>query len=459
MSAQSKTSGQGAPIALQLMGLLIVTLIIAQVLTFVMLVLTPPPPRAIYRLADVAQALGGGTLTPRAGNVLLRSVVDDPPVSDHPPPPWMEDDMVPHLAELLHVDPENVVLIIKPPSDRWRPAGLRLGPGPPPAHLRRVARRTMMSVGGGILMNNFVAALQRPDGRWTIVQPGPDPFPNAWHKRLLMWLAGCALLTVPLGYFFARRITAPIRAFAQAAEALGRDPTGAILPLTGPAEIGVAARAFNDMQTRLKRFIEDRTGMVGAISHDMRTPLARIRFKLESAPTTVKTAVLADVEQMEQMITSVLAFIRDASAGRTREQVDLRSVLECIVDDAVQMGRKVSLEDGLGVTVLADSLGLARLFGNLVDNAVKYGGEAQLTLSIQDGEAWVEITDRGPGLGSSEIERVFTPFYRAESARTLDGAGVGLGLAVARSIARAHGGDVVLTASPLGLTAKVRLPL
>ncbi len=459
MNQRSKSNGLGAPIALQLTGLLIITLIIAQALTFVMLVLTPPPPRPVYRLTEVAQALDGGSLTPRAGNVFVRSVVDAPPVTDRPPPPWMEEEMLPHLAELLHVEPENVVLIIKPPPERWRPETLRLGPGPPPAPLRRMGRRSMMSFGGGLLMNNFVAAVHRSDGRWTLVEPGPDPFPNAWHKRLLMWLAGCAVLTVPLGYLFAQRITAPIRAFAGAAEALGRDPTGAILPLTGPAEIGVAARAFNDMQTRLKRFIEDRTGMVGAISHDMRTPLARIRFKLESAPTPVKTAVLADVEQMEQMITSVLAFIRDASASRTREQVDLRSVLECIVDDAVQMGRNVGLEDGVGVTIQADSLGLARLFGNLVDNAVKYGGEAQLILSIQDGEALVEISDRGPGLSPLELERVFTPFYRAESARTLDGAGVGLGLAVARSIARAHGGDVILTASPLGLTAKVRLPL
>jgi len=231
------------------------------------------------------------------------------------------------------------------------------------------------------------------------------------------------------------------------------------LPLSGPAEIGTAARAFNDMQARLKRYIEDRTGMVGAISHDMRTPLSRIRFKLEAAPPSVKSAVLADVEQMEQMITSVLAFIRDASAGRPRERVDLRSILECLVDDAAQMGRNVSLEDGEAVTITADSLGLARLFGNLVDNAVKYGGEARLKVSIEADEAVVDIADSGPGLADSDLERVFTPFYRAESARTLDGGGVGLGLAVARSIARAHGGDVVLAASPEGLTARVRLPL
>ncbi|OYU69134.1 MAG: two-component sensor histidine kinase [Alphaproteobacteria bacterium PA2] len=450
------------------MGLLILTLIIAQALTFVMLVMTPPPPRSIYRLEEIARALKGGDLATRAGQGLVRSSASRPPRARMPPPPWPPgEDPSLRLAGLLGVDPADVVLFVRPQAPRSLRGGPGMGPewlpdpGRPPQHhgRHRVVQIHVMTFDGGLAANNFVAALRRADGLWTVVQPGPDPFPNEWHKRLLLWLAGCVLLTVPLSYFFARRITAPISAFARAAEALGRDPTGAILPLSGPAEIGTAARAFNDMQARLKRYIEDRTGMVGAISHDMRTPLSRIRFKLEAAPPSVKSAVLADVEQMEQMITSVLAFIRDASAGRPRERVDLRSILECLVDDAAQMGRNVSLEDGEAVTVTADSLGLARLFGNLVDNAVKYGGEARLKVSIEADEALVEIADRGPGLADSDLERVFTPFYRADSARTLDGGGVGLGLAVARSIARAHGGDVVLAASPEGLTARVRLPL
>lgn len=450
------------------MGLLILTLIIAQALTFVMLVMTPPPPRSIYRLEEIARALKGGDLATRAGQELIRSSASRPPRIRMPPPPWPPgEDPSLRLAGLLGVDPADVVLFVRPQAPRSLRGGPGMGPEwlpdpgrPPQRHGRhRVVQIHVMTFDGGLAANNFVAALRRADGLWTVVQPGPDPFPNEWHKRLFLWLAGCVLLTVPLSYFFARRITAPISAFARAAEALGRDPTGAILPLSGPAEIGTAARAFNDMQARLKRYIEDRTGMVGAISHDMRTPLSRIRFKLEAAPPSVKSAVLADVEQMEQMITSVLAFIRDASAGRPRERVDLRSILECLVDDAAQMGRNVSLEDGEAVTITADSLGLARLFGNLVDNAVKYGGEARLNVSIEADEAIVEIADRGPGLADSELERVFTPFYRAESARTLDGGGVGLGLAVARSIARAHGGDVVLAASPEGLTARVRLPL
>ncbi len=310
---------------------------------------------------------------------------------------------------------------------------------------------------GPPLLGEFSAAVRQSDGRWLVVRPLPESIPNDWQRRVLLWLGGCLLLVAPLGYVFARRITAPLDRFARAAETLGRDPSGPLMALSGPAEVGAAARAFNDMQVRLKRYIDDRTAMVGAISHDLRTPLARIRFKLEGAPKAVKEAVLADVAQMEAMISSVLAFIRDASTARPRERLDLLSLLECLVDDAG--GQDLTLEDSVPVTVEADALGLQRLFGNLLDNAVKYGARGRVRVFQDDGHAVVEIADDGPGLAQSELERVFQPFYRAEAARTLDGGGVGLGLAVARSIARAHGGDVKLVSSPTGLTARVRLPL
>jgi signal transduction histidine kinase len=232
------------------------------------------------------------------------------------------------------------------------------------------------------------------------------------------------------------------------------------MALSGPAEVGAAAQAFNEMQARIKRYVEDRTAMVGAISHDLRTPLARIRFKLEKAEAGLKSSVDADVEQMEQMIASVLAFIREVSEGREREKIDLLSLLECVVDDAALVGGEAEMAEAKPVTVEADQLALQRMFANLLDNALKYGKTARLALFTEDKEAVVRIIDTGPGLPEGELERVFTPFYRAEAARTLDAGGVGLGLALARSTARAHGGDVVLwNNAGGGLTAEVRLPL
>ena len=291
-----------------------------------------------------------------------------------------------------------------------------------------------------------------------MVRPTPEPWPTAWQRRIAYWLLGCTLIVAPAGYIFARRITAPIDRFARAAEALGRAPNAPPIQVTGPAEIGRAGRAFNDMQARIQRYVQDRTAMVGAISHDLRTPLARMRFRLERAPPELKGPILSDVRQMEEMVESVLSFVRDSREPGVRQRVDLLSVLECVVDDAALNG-DVRIIEGRPLEVDGDALALQRLFANLVDNAAKYGARARVSLEDRLGEAVVEIEDDGPGLSPANIERVFTPFYRANTARNLDVGGVGLGLAVARSIARAHGGEIELRTRPDGLTAVVRLPL
>jgi len=213
------------------------------------------------------------------------------------------------------------------------------------------------------------------------------------------------------------------------------------------------------MQVRIKRYVDDRTAMVGAISHDLRTPLTRIRFKVEGADPALRGAVLSDVEQMEAMISAVLVFIRDANAPAHRERLDLLSLLECEVDAAALVGAGVVMEDAAPVIVSADPVALQRLFGNLIDNAVKYGGGARVSLGVEEGEAVVRVTDEGPGLSPDELRQAFDPFYRAEPSRNRDSGGVGLGLAVARSIARGHGGEVTLEPQAKGLAAVVRLPL
>jgi two-component system OmpR family sensor kinase len=301
--------------------------------------------------------------------------------------------------------------------------------------------------------------VRQAGGRWVVVRSSPEPFPTDWQKRtFLLLLAGFAVVA-PAGFLFARRITAPLKRFSEAAERLGRDPHAPQMTLSGPAEIGAAAEAFNDMQGRLKRYIDDRTAMVGAISHDLRTPLARIRFKMEGADRGLKATVLSDVAQMEQMIQGVLTFIRNESTPRHREKLDLLSLVECVVDDAAMVGGDVEIFDSVPVTVDGDAAALQRLFVNLVDNAVKYGGQARIRVGREDDQAVVEIDDAGEGLSADDLERVFQPFYRADASRNLDAGGIGLGLPIARSTARAHGGDVELIAAERGLRARVTLPI
>jgi len=308
------------------------------------------------------------------------------------------------------------------------------------------------------LQGDFVAAFQVSPGRWVTVQPAPEPFPNTWQRRIILWFFLSSILVVPVGLVFARRLAAPLANFAEAAERLGRDPSGKQASLKGPAEIGRAARAFNEMQARLQRYIDDRTAMVGAISHDLRTPLARMRFRLERIPPQFHDGMVHDIAQMEEMITSVLAFIRDVNEPSVRDRVELRSILECVVDNALLMGGDVTLSPGERVPVDVDSLGIERVLTNLVDNALKYGNKAHVRV-FQDGlDVVTEIEDDGPGLPAAELERVFLPFYRSDHSRNLNKTGIGLGLAVSRSIARAHGGDINLGPGYQGLRVQLRLP-
>jgi signal transduction histidine kinase len=213
------------------------------------------------------------------------------------------------------------------------------------------------------------------------------------------------------------------------------------------------------MQDRLARYVEDRTAMIAAIAHDLRTPLARVQFKLQRASDEIAADIRTDLSQMDAMIAAVLAFVRDAAPTQERGPLDLLSLLEVVADDAGATGADVSVTPGAALVVDGDAAALQRLFVNLVDNAVKYGGGARIRLFTEAGDAVVEIADDGPGLSAAERERVFEPFYRVETSRSRETGGIGLGLSIARSIARAHGGDVSLTTGGSGLTAVVRLPM
>ncbi len=213
------------------------------------------------------------------------------------------------------------------------------------------------------------------------------------------------------------------------------------------------------MQARLASYVEHRTAMVGAIAHDLRTPLARIRFKIDGLAPQAREAIARDVTQMEQMISAALAFVRDASEDRPRELLDLASAVQCVVDNAALLGAEVKMVSAAPLVVQADALGLDGLFTNLVDNAVKYGRRARVRVYLEGEAAVVDVCDSGPGLPEAELERVFEPFYRVEPSRNPQTGGMGIGLSAARGIARAHGGDVMLINGREGLIARVRLPL
>jgi signal transduction histidine kinase len=198
--------------------------------------------------------------------------------------------------------------------------------------------------------------------------------------------------------------------------------------------------------------------MVGAISHDLRTPLTRLRFRIEYVPDDQREGLLKEVTEMEAMISQVIAFIRDASTPGPRERVDFAELIAGSVADARLVGGRVEIERNANIPVDVDAVGIRRLLGNLLENAVKYGDSAKVRVSLSGGEAVAEIVDAGPGIPEDEFDRAFEPFYRSETARRSGHAGSGLGLAVCRSIARAHGGDVSFTHGQDGFVARVAVP-
>jgi signal transduction histidine kinase len=304
------------------------------------------------------------------------------------------------------------------------------------------------------------------DGHWllfttNVPTPFTDPGAEEYSRAALVGRAAFAVvLVLLLSLLTARRLANPLSQLSLAVERLGATGDAPLLPLKGPREIRMMIGAFNRMQERLRRFNEDRMQMLAAISHDMRTSLTRLKLRLEVGGNgEQQQKMIAELDAMSAMMVSILSFARDDAKREPRALIDLGSVVEGVCEDAADAGAAVSYSGEPGVTVSGRQIALRRAVSNLVDNAVKYAGGAEVTLTKEAGQIVVAVEDRGPGIPRSEREKVFEPFYRIESSRNPDTGGVGLGLSVARSIAREHGGDIVLaTRKGGGLTARLDLP-
>jgi len=299
------------------------------------------------------------------------------------------------------------------------------------------------------------AAVTLEDGTWlNFVIPLPDE--HLWRPHPYWPLGVGLVVVVVLCVVLVRHAVRPLTVLTKAADRLGRDVLAPPVEIRGPKEVMAAANAFNRMQARLRRFIEDRTQMIAAISHDLRTPITRLKLRAEFIEDDEqRLKILADLDEMEAMISSTLAFARDDSARETRVAVDLVGVL---IDLCDQFNVSFDGPDEFGMTLGAN--GVKRAFANLIENACKYGGGGRVVLRIDGDMVTVTIDDDGPGIPVAELENVFAPFYRVESSRNRETGGTGLGLAVARSAIRGNGGDVTLTNRQTGgLTATVTLPL
>ncbi len=308
--------------------------------------------------------------------------------------------------------------------------------------------------------HGFRAAVRLPDGQWEMVwRKDVDELTN-WRNGIIVRFVISLALMLPIGWLFARPLTQPIHAFGTAAKRLGREHRVEAVDVGGPAEIRQAAEALNEMQSQIRRYVVERTSVVGAIAHDLRTPLSRLKFHLAAAPEPLRAKAEAEIDEMEQMIAASLEFADAEARPPIRERLDLALLVEGVVDDLSDLGREVTLDHTEAATVRGDHLLLKRLFTNLINNAVIYGRRAFVSLYRQNGSAIIDIDDEGPGLDPASLDRAFEPFYRAESSRSRTTGGMGLGLAIVKAAAISHGGNVELTNRiDGGLRARVLLPL
>lgn len=287
----------------------------------------------------------------------------------------------------------------------------------------------------------------------------PDD-PALIPSRHLPLLTGYFLALAGLALLALRWAVQPLRRLARAADTLGRDLSAAPMPESGPREVRQAAQAFNTMQRRLASYLDDRLRILAAVSHDLKTPITRLKLRAELlADAAQRDKILRDLEDMETMIGATLDFLRGETRKETGVPVDVDALLSTLSDDFAALGGRVDVVGRAARPLVARPRALKRCLTNLLDNAVRYGGGA--TVRVEDGsQALVlAIDDDGPGIPDNELERMFEPFRRGEWSRSRSTGGTGLGLAIARDLARAHGGEVSLAnRAEGGLRATLSLP-
>ncbi len=414
---------------------------------------------ASQRIAGTVHALDRldaetrNAIVPALNSAQLRVSLDPRPLAAQP----LDNTHAEHLRALLQrlLGDERPLRVLLLTPERAEEQDHRYGPHA--MHARGFGPMTAFFPARGA---GFRIQTQLADGTPIGFEYGLVGEPFAWPWRLLLTLAVLLLSVIALTLLAVRWLTRPLAVLATAADGLGQDMRRPPLVEEGPTEVRRAARAFNRMQGRLNAYITERERMLAAVSHDLRTPITRLRLRAELIEDAeLRAKIDKDLAEMETMTGAALDFLRGAAVDEPMQPVDVLALLESIQADMEEAGQRVHVHGEPRAPYPARPLALKRLLTNLIDNAVKYGAVADINVEDTDEALRITIADEGPGIPAAELEQVFEPFHRLETSRSRVTGGVGLGLSVARDIARAHGGELVLrNRAGGGLEAIVTLP-
>lgn len=304
-------------------------------------------------------------------------------------------------------------------------------------------------------------SVQLPGQNWLNAETALRIPPLSWALPTFAGMAMTGLALVVIVIVMIRRITRPMQRLAVAADRLGRGEAVAPLPPEGPEDVRRTTEAFDRMRERLQRFVQDRTQMLAAISHDMRTPLTTLRLRAEFiSDTETQEKMLATIDEMNAMVEATLTFAREEAAQENTRSIDLAALIESICADLADLGHDAVFAPSDRAPYACRLVGLKRAIRNLVENAVRYGTRAAVRLERDARTYTIIVEDDGPGIPEGKLNEVFEPFVRLDESRSKEGGGIGLGLSIVRSIVQSHGGEVGLTnRSAGGLRAKISLPL
>ena len=341
---------------------------------------------------------------------------------------------------------------MSPPSSNWWSLVLK----PRPADFDANTRRVMKAEGA----TTPLIQVRLTDGTWLRFQ---SLMPTRVFSLSPLLMFNWALLLVAalvVSVIAAQLVIRPLKRLSNAADTLARDLNAPPLDDKGPSEVRAAAAAFNRMHERLATYLNSRTRMLMAMSHDMKTPLTRLRLRSELLDEgEISGRIKSDLAEMESLVMSTLEYMRGSENREPLVQVEARALVSAICHDHPDWADKVTVEEGAAIVIKARPALLRRALNNLIDNAVRYGERAEVSVSTANSELTIRIRDHGQGVPPQHLEEVFKPFFRVEDSRNRATGGTGLGLAIAKEIVEAQGGRVVLANLADGLEVKVILPM
>ena len=490
------------PIFWQVMGLCLAVLVLSIVIPALVVLKAPEPPPSGYSLTEAVTALKTGEVRLQNGHHLKAATVSTRPVFIDKAPDQtdaravraysFQASIAQRLAAELHVPADTIFVHFQPRRryDLWprqpgfqrdnfnagpgfmisqmprdnghgpvapqgdahtQTQGPRNGPGPdmgpPDGNFNGpgFGASRVVSFNGEtraeIFYPAFSAAWKLKDGTWRVLEP-PKELIAPWQERLLLGFGLTALLILPLAWWLAQRLSRPIIAFSEAASKLSVEDNAPPVLSAGPREVRAAADVLNEMQARIRKQVESRTMLMAAIAHDLKTPLARMRLRIEDVPGPLREKLNGDIAHMDGLIRSAMSFTSAHKMNETLRPLDFSALVDSLSDDlcAVCTMEPARIEDN--IRVKGDAVALKRILINLVENAGRYAGGCRIELSSRGDKAELRVIDDGPGLPPEALETVFEPFYRLESSRNRDTGGTGLGLSVARALTEAQGGTL-----------------